>query len=251
MSTLPTHAEGTGPRGRFAVVWLVLVPAILFAGLFVLRTWTNGRSTRDGAAPRSVAHAGAVADAGSPDAASGLATGALLEDPAAAWSVPDFALTERSGRVVKRADLDGRVWIANFVFTQCGSVCPVLSRTMASVRRELRAAGAAEVVSVSFSVDPLNDTPEVLGRYATDFGAAIDGESWLFLTGDPDAMLAVVKDGFRLPMADPRGGSPDHSDRFAVVDAKGRIRAIVPGLEEGAVERLVKDALALRAEGTS
>ena len=159
---------------------------------------------------------------------------------------PAFSLTERSGRAVSRAELDGTVWIANFIFTRCASVCPDLTRKMAAVRRDLAKNGAVDIVSVSFSVDPVHDTPEVLSEYAESFHA--DRSSWLFLTGDPKEMLRIVKDGFHLMMVDPSAGPPAHSNRFVLVDAKGRMRGSHLGTDDGVVDAIVKEALALRQE---
>src|SRR5437867_913183 len=83
--------------------------------------------------------------------------------------VADFALTERSGETVHRADLLGKVWVAAFGFTRCTGPCPQVSGTMARLQAEL--AGQPDVRLVSFSVDPDHDTPEVLREYAQRFGA--------------------------------------------------------------------------------
>ena len=105
--------------------------------------------------------------------------------------VPEFTLTERSGRSVTAGDLRGRVWVANFIFTQCPGVCPALSARMAALQQALRArresgAPGNDVRLVSISVDPTRDTPEVLRRYAARFRA--DPDDWLFLTGSRGAV---------------------------------------------------------------
>lgn len=160
--------------------------------------------------------------------------------------LPEFALTDRSGRIVTREDLAGKVWVANFIFTRCPSVCPDLTRKMANVRRQLHARGADDVVSVSISVDPVFDTPAVLDAYARNHQA--DSTSWLFLTGDPDAVVRLVNDGFHLIMNDPKAGPPAHSNRFALVDAGGRVRATHLGDDTGIVDLIVTEAVAIRNE---
>src|SRR5690242_5381640 len=94
--------------------------------------------------------------------------------------VPAFALRDQDGRELGPDALRGKVWIANFMFTSCPDVCPLLTSKMAAVRQRLVADRAA-VHYVSFSVDPAHDTPEVLKRYAIEHGA--DRADWSFLTG--------------------------------------------------------------------
>lgn len=172
-------------------------------------------------------------------------------------AVPEFTLTERSGSPIATADLLGRIWVANFVFTQCPGMCPGLSARMATVQQHLRS-GAPEdgrrgVRLVSFSVDPGHDTPAVLREYADRFGA--DPEQWLFLTGARETMSGLVRDGFKLSIAEvpaeQRAEAPEpitHSDRFVLVDPRGRIRGYYHGTEAESVARLLADIDRLRDE---
>ena len=155
-------------------------------------------------------------------------------------TVPAFALVERSGTPLTSADLSGHVWIADFVFTRCPDVCPLLSQRMATLQRTL-AQASDPVRLVSFSVDPAHDTPQVLGDYARHFGA---GDQWLFVTGARDAILALLRDGFRVAFADdgPRESPITHSDRFVLVDRQTRIRGYYHGGDAADLERLVHDA---------
>jgi protein SCO1/2 len=109
-------------------------------------------------------------------------------------SVPDFSLTERSGRQVGGSDLRGKVWIATFIFTRCRDTCPLQSAEMARLQREF--AAEEDVRLVSITVDPERDTPAVLVRYAAHFGAHPD--RWLFLTGDRAAIHRLARGAFRL-----------------------------------------------------
>jgi cytochrome oxidase Cu insertion factor (SCO1/SenC/PrrC family) len=157
-------------------------------------------------------------------------------------NVPDFKLTERSAREVRRDELAGKVWVADFIFTQCAGTCPLMTANM----KKLQDALPAEIQFVSFSVDPAHDTPEVLKAYADSNGA--DPKRWLFLTGDKDTMYKISIDGFKLAL-DATGGTPAepivHSTRFVLVDRQGRIRGYY-GMEDGdALERLKSDAKGL------
>jgi protein SCO1 len=153
--------------------------------------------------------------------------------------VPDFKLTERSGRDVSRQDLAGQVWVADFIFTHCAGICPTMSANMRKLQDRL----PKEIRLVSFSVDPYNDTPEVLTEYANRYGA--DPERWLFLTGDPKAVQELSVGGFKLAL-DPSGGTEaepiTHSSRFALVGRDGRIRGYYGTEDAGALDRLVTDA---------
>jgi protein SCO1 len=120
-------------------------------------------------------------------------------------SVPNFALIDQSGRPVRRGDLEGKVWIANFIFTNCPDECPLMTVEMAQMQSEL--AHMADVRLVSISVDPDRDTPAVLSEYAERFNA--DPARWLFLTGDKRAIYRLVGEGFRLGIVDP--AEPSHS----------------------------------------
>src|SRR5262245_37662125 len=82
-------------------------------------------------------------------------------------TVPAFTLVDRSGKTVRAADLTQGPWIADFIFTRCGGVCPGLTATLASVLRRM----PPNVIAVSFTVDPERDDPATLQRYAEQFGA--------------------------------------------------------------------------------
>ena len=159
-------------------------------------------------------------------------------------TVPAFALTERSGLPLTSADLAGHVWVANFIFTRCPDFCPALTSRMASLQQTLVPA-ADPIRLVSFSVDPATDAPEVLRVYAARAGA---GDRWLFVTGARDALATLLRDGFRVAYADdgPPTAPITHSDRFVLVDRQLRIRGYYHGTEAADVDRLARDALALR-----
>jgi protein SCO1 len=164
-------------------------------------------------------------------------------------TLPAFTLTERSGATVAATDLGGRVWIADFVFTRCPDFCPALTARMAKLQ-EAVPRGADGVTLVSFSVDPTNDTPEVLRDYARRHGA---GEGWLFLTGPRAQVATLLRDGFHVAWADdgPPASPITHSDRFVLVDRALRIRGYYHGTDGDDVARLVRDAAALRDEPRS
>jgi len=161
--------------------------------------------------------------------------------------VPDFALTERSGRSVQRSDLLGSYWVASFVFTRCATSCPLIVAEFTALQKEL----PEEVLLVSFSVDPEHDTPEVLAVFADNAGA--DPERWLFLTGDKLSIYRDVREGFHLTVQrndDARPGwEVTHTPRFALVDPKGRIRGYYDSSDPEDHVRLCADIERLLSRG--
>jgi protein SCO1/2 len=155
------------------------------------------------------------------------------------YPVPDFSLTDQSGRTVSLDDLKGKVWVADFIFTNCGGTCPVMTEKMRKLTDKL----PANIHMVSFTVDPARDTPGALAAYAAEHGANRD--RWLFLTGEKQVMVDICLKGFKLPL-DEEGGTPaepiTHSTRFVLVDKQGDIRGYYSGTEEDAVKRLAADA---------
>jgi protein SCO1/2 len=180
----------------------------------------------------------------------GIATSARLPG---LGSVPAFSLTGSDGAPVSAADLRGHIWVADFIFTQCPSVCPTLSAQMAKLQQLLPRDAGDLLRLVSFSVDPNNDSPEVLRAYAQRFHA--DPQRWLFLTGKHDALYGLIRDGFHLAVAE---RSPEeardgqglitHSDRFVLVDRDLQIRAYYHGTDAEVVEQVLGGIAALRAE---
>jgi cytochrome oxidase Cu insertion factor (SCO1/SenC/PrrC family) len=169
--------------------------------------------------------------------------GADAADPPLRDPVPvgDFALVERSGRTVRRSDLLGKVWIADFVFTRCPGPCPILTREMKRLANDL----PPDVRFVSITVDPEYDTPEVLTTYADSCGA--EAGRWLFLTGEKEAVYDLIRKGFS-DFVEPEPGGVAHSKRFFLVDRAGGIRGSYMGDDVGQVERLKRDVRRLLRE---
>ena len=154
------------------------------------------------------------------------------------WSVPDFALTERSGQTVKLADLAGKVWIADFFYTTCPGPCPMMSSRLSDVQKELGTEPDLRIVSIS--TDPEKDTPDVLRLYAEKFKAT---DRWLFLTGEKAGIYSLARDGFKLPIAEPEtpGGQIVHSTRLILIDKTGTVRGFYEATGETGVRDLVRD----------
>ncbi|MGH7318330.1 MAG: SCO family protein [Candidatus Rokuibacteriota bacterium] len=185
--------------------------------------------------------------------------------------VPDFSLTERSGRVVTRADLLGKAWIANFIYTQCTETCPLQTAELARLQADFVAEEDLRLVSIT--VDPERDTRAALSAYAERYGA--DPVRWLFLTGDKRAIYRLAKEGFRLGVVDPDDpgahagallqifapkpawathgskGLIMHSARLVLVDRRARIRAYHLPNDDPSLERLRRNARSVLRERQS
>src|SRR5262245_30772880 len=160
-----------------------------------------------------------------------------------------FTLTEKGGRMVSRDDLRGKVWIADFIFTNCAGTCPTMTAHLAQVEDALREV-SADVRLVSFTVDPERDTPERLTEYAKTQGA---GEGWLFLRGSREEVARLSREGFFLGTAPPSGAEPGtepiaHDRHFVLVDRQGRICGYYDGTDPAAVAEIARAARALLRE---
>lgn len=159
------------------------------------------------------------------------------------WPLPDFSLTERSGKEVTLADLKGKVWVADFFYTTCPGPCPMLTSRLSALHEKL--GSDPDVRLVSISTDPEKDTPEVLKLYAEKFRAS---DRWLFLTGDKPRIFDLANKGFKLSVTEDPAASAEpitHSTKLALVDCDGVVRGFYDGLDEEGVDRLLRDVRAL------
>jgi protein SCO1/2 len=170
-----------------------------------------------------------------------------------AWgALPDFSLINQGAEPYGTAQLEGRPWVANFIFTKCPSRCPMLTREMSRLQTELHGRGWDDVMLVSISVDPANDTPEALTAYAAKHGAELDG--WQFLTGTRDGIWSLSVDGFKLPVQeieDTSAGPILHSNRFVLADGRHQIRGYYDAFDADDRAKLLRDLEIVRAEPAS
>src|SRR5262249_2886306 len=141
-----------------------------------------------------------------------------------------------------RADLAGKVWIADFIFTNCAGTCPVITGTM----RPLQNALPDEVHLVSFSVDPAPDPPAVLREYVKKSNP--NTQRAPLPTGDKTQLYDLSIKGFKLALEDTGGTDAEpitHSTRLVLVDKQGKIRGYYGGTDEDDMRKLFTDAAAL------
>ncbi len=155
-------------------------------------------------------------------------------------AVADFVLTDQSGQPFGTKQLRGKVWIASFFFASCPATCRQLNQALAGVQ----AATPEDVMLVSLTCDPDNDTPEALTRYSEIFHA--DPARWKFLTGNMSDLRRVGRDIFQVAFE-----KGVHSERAFVVDRDGRIRARYSVLDHAQADNLTKLVRELDSQSAS
>jgi len=160
------------------------------------------------------------------------------------WDSPDFTLTNQQGGETSERDLRGHVWISDFIFTQCGGSCPVMTAKMARLQKEI---ADPSVKLVSFSVDPDHDTPALLKAYGQKYQA--DFSRWSFLCSPGHKAIWDVAKGMKITAeASDQQDQILHSDRFLLTDADGHVRGVYDSADDRAMTRLAADALKLSSQ---
>lgn len=157
---------------------------------------------------------------------------------------PAVALTDQQGRSFALQSLRGKAVVVSFVFTTCSGTCPATTANLAQAQKVLQREGlwGEAVEFVSITLDPANDTPEVLARYARNHGA--DPERWHFLTGEPARVERVLASWDMWARRNAQGVL-DHPSRIFLVDPQGRIREIY-NLETFSTRTLSQDIRTVR-----
>ena len=158
--------------------------------------------------------------------------------------LPHFELTNQNNEKVDSEDLYGKLWIANFIFTECKGICPAQTASMNQLQSTFKKTPSAwkDIRLVSISVDPDHDTPDALKRYIAD--KDLEASQWHFLTGGREEIWDLTKQGFKLPVAEDAKNKAMpilHSSQFVLVDWEGRIRGYYNGLDPDAVKELMRD----------
>ncbi|WP_426755993.1 SCO family protein [Myxococcus sp. Y35] len=167
-------------------------------------------------------------------------------------ALPDFSFTRHDGQPFGSAQLRGRPYVANFIFTRCPTICPEFTRKMVGVQKATASFGAG-LQLVSFSVDPKYDTPERLAEYGERHGA--DFSRWSFLTGDYEQLKETIVQGFKVSMGREPGAPEDdllsifHGTHFVLVDDAGQIRGYYDSADSDSTERLIHDTRRLAQTG--
>ena len=170
--------------------------------------------------------------------------------------VPEFEFTNQHDQLIGNSFYKNKVYVVEFFFTTCPTICPKMNENMVKIQREFGT--YANFGILSFSINPKHDTPEILNQYAKDHGATM--ENWNFLTGNQDAIYQLANKGFTLYAGENSNaeGGFEHSGMFALVDKQGNIRsrldengnpiAFYDGLESKGIQHIKEDIAILLKE---
>lgn len=146
-----------------------------------------------------------------------------LEINGEAKKVPTFSFTNQDGKTITNEDYLGKVYVVEFFFTTCPTICPIMNQNMVEIQNHFT--GFENFGVASFTIAPEIDTPEVLKAYAEKYG--VTNPNWNFLTGDETAIYKLANEGFNLYTAkdEEAEGGFEHSGNFALIDKDGFIRS--------------------------
>ncbi len=211
------------------VLWILAVGGMV--GVVAMKTMPNN-SNADASSPASAAPSATAAQL----ASDGTDTSADDAPPPGEFAAPSFTLTDQDAKQFSNSQLLGHPWIADFFFTSCATVCPMMSSHLADLQSQL----PADIKLVSFSVDPTHDTPAVLKAYGEKYHA--QPGRWIFLTGDEKTQENIIR-AMKLGLIPAQGGNPiQHDWHFVLVDAQGRIRDFYDSENPDRMDALIHDA---------
>jgi len=200
------------PKTTQRILWTILAVALISIDIYALNDWLRGQELK--APTRTLSALGIV---------------------------PDFTLTKQDKTPLSLKDLKGKIWVADMIFTNCEGTCPMLTAAMANLQQSLIKKNTG-VQLVSISVDPNNDTPEILADYAKQFHA--DLRTWSFVTGPVSTIYTLAKDGFKLTLDSVGGDTKSpivHSERLVLVDKQGIIRGYYDGTADDTQSKILTD----------
>lgn len=165
--------------------------------------------------------------------------------------LPEFAFTDQTGTPFGTTELDGQVWVANFIFTRCVLTCPTQTANLALLKEKLdrHDRWGEKIFLVSFSVDPEYDTSGVLRSFGEQYGA--DPSHWKFLTGAREDTWQLSRQGFKLAVGEQQmdvGLPLFHSSMLVLVDRQRQVRGYYDGLDDEALSKVYDDLNRLTEE---
>lgn len=154
--------------------------------------------------------------------------------------IADFSFINQDGEVVTNSSVQGKVYVADFFFTTCPTICPTMKAQMLRVYEEYKDNPNFQILS--HSIDPTHDTQEVLKEYSQRIGIE-DAKTWHFLTGDQEKIFEIGQTSYLTTAMEDQNepGGFLHSGAFILIDQRGRIRGLYDGTKEDQVNRLIKD----------
>ncbi|EZH71865.1 photosynthetic protein synthase II [Aquimarina atlantica] len=160
--------------------------------------------------------------------------------------IPDFKLTNQNGEEVTQKNYEDKIYVADFFFTTCQTICPIMTGHMKEVQERLRDDG--DVLLLSHSVTPTIDSVARLKKYAIEKG--VDDAKWNLVTGDKKQIYDLARKSYLAAKSDGDGGPYDmvHTENFILVDKKKRIRGFYDGTNPEDIDRLIEDIAVLKKE---
>jgi len=161
-------------------------------------------------------------------------------------TIPKFAFINQYGDSITNKSLDGDIYVADFFFTTCPSICPVMHRNMLEVYNAFKNAGDFKIIS--HTIDPKHDSVAVLKKYADKLG--ISGNTWWFLQGNKEATYQLGERSYLVAIKQTDGsqGGYVHQGWFVLIDKQKRIRGSYDGTDPKQVAQLIEDIKTLRSE---
>ena len=160
-------------------------------------------------------------------------------------TIADFSLTNQNGDIITQEDYKDKIYIADFFFTTCPTICPIMTKNMADIQREI--INDDDVLLLSHSVTPEIDSVAQLKKYAIEKG--VDNTKWNLLTGDKKQIYELARKSYLAVKTDGDGGPFDmiHTENFILVDKQKRIRGFYDGTNKEDMEQLLTDLKILRS----
>jgi protein SCO1/2 len=154
--------------------------------------------------------------------------------------IADFAFVNQDGDTISNSDVAGKVYVADFFFTTCPTICPIMKKEMLRVYDAYKSNPNFKILS--HSIDPRHDTQEVLKDYSVKLGIP-DASTWNFLTGDSEKIFEIGQTSYLTTAMEDQNeeGGFLHSGAFLLIDQNGRIRGVYDGTKADQVDRLIND----------
>lgn len=187
---------------------------------------------------KSVTNNAALPILGNRDVAAKMVNGKSVVDTVY-QTIPAFNYADQYGDSISNKSLDGNIYVADFFFTTCPSICPVMHRNMLNVYKEFKNTGNFKIIS--YTIDPKHDSVAVLKKYADNLG--VTGKSWLFLQGQKEETYKLAKSY----MVEAREGNV-HDGYFILIDKQKRIRGSYLGTDPDQVTKMIADIKTLQQE---
>jgi len=159
-------------------------------------------------------------------------------------TIADFSLVNQNGRTITEDDYRDKIYVADFFFTTCPSICPIMTKNMVAIQKEIL--DDPEVMLLSHSVTPQIDSVPQLKKYALEKGV-VDSK-WNLLTGDKKQIYELARKSYLAVKTDGDGGPYDmiHTENFILVDKERRIRCFYDGTKSADIDRLLEDLQILK-----